>query len=84
MNNPKIQSLPPSCPATASEGQKHATASKGRWDAPAPFKDDATAHFDRTDPGQSLSGDCRHDFFATGGGRFRCRWCPLVLPPAEP
>lgn len=49
----------------------------------APFQNDTVAHLTRTDPGQSLPGECVHDWFRVGK-RWRCHWCALVLPPSEP
>lgn len=55
-----------------------------RWDSPVqPFQDmtnDAIAHFTRTDPGQSLPGECRHGYRRMGNSdKFKCPHCHKVF-----
>lgn len=61
-------------------------APPGRWDDPRPerepFKDDATAHFTRNDPGASLPGECVHDWFFHSDGSYHCHWCHLKIEDA--
>lgn len=71
------------------------TNQRGRWDhigevnekVAQPFQTDTVAHYDRTDPGRSLPGECVHDWHRVGrcrDGVFKCHWCHAVLTDPEP
>jgi hypothetical protein len=50
----------------------------GRWSKPKEpaFNDSATAHYDRTDPGQSTPDECTHSYVRIGSSN-KNRWlCP--------
>ncbi len=46
---------------------------KGRWDTPTPSE--SMAEMIRPTAGSSVPESCVHDFFAIGGGKFKCKWC---------
>lgn len=96
MNITPLATLPPAAPEGETEWPDviggHASPepplsladATERLGADQPMQSDSLAYFTRTDPGQSLPGDCKHEFHAIGGGKFKCHWCPLVLPAQEP
>lgn len=79
----------PHTPAKASEApdgvptpsKRSGGVLRGRWDA-QDMANDSVAHFTRTDPGQSVPGNCVHDWFRAGKW-FRCHWCPAKIQIEE-
>lgn len=58
----------------------------GRWTPRIKAQEpgDAFQRVIDNEPAPVDPGDCKHDWFGLGNGRFRCKWCGLVLVDDDP